>query len=1062
MSRHIHRLVRMLVLAASIGAGTAILPQTGFAIAPTAEVPSADFSPKPILNFDKSYRLFPDISDRELRLVNASPLYPTSWGLFQVRASDTCKKQGCAVMARLLSVSNAAELQTALSQATSGDKITLQQGDYGALVLTDQDFGTVDAPVTIVSADPGAPAIISGLDLKNVSGLRFENVTFDYTFAEGDNPEWADPFTLSQCENIAFHDTVFDGDLTEGRNDIVDGSPAGFGLKLAYCDGVSVTESTFSGFFKAFHVFYSTDTTFSGNEVTEIRSDGLNFVASQGILVENNHIHSFHVLEGGDDHRDMIQFWTEGTDVPSSDIVIRSNLLDVGTGGYTQSIFMLNEMVERHKTAGEEMYYQDITIENNVIVNSHFHGITVGASDGVIVRNNSVLRNPDGQQELGEGDISTPFISVSGMSKNVTIENNLTGGLRGPRDQADWTVENNHVVQDRDPGQPNYYGDIFIGGAMDRSPDKLVLRPDSDLAQTGAGAEDNQYTGQSETLSAMFVSEAPAGFNVRFDARLSTDADGQLDESDALFLWDFGDGTSGTSQIPTHTYAEPGIYEVTLTVIDDTGARATTRSQVVVEGSKLLSFDAADGHFVMYGAAGMRGIDLSGDMLDEPEQATVLTENSLSLSQAVPTLDQPDLFVDEPLSPLKIGRSHEAVELERWQVDRLFGAENFSIDFTLRNTGITGGTGEVLRVHQVVEVHVDAKGEVIAKLMPGSDQEVRLQTEGANLTDGAWHDLTVQFDSDTGLFSILQGGVLIAEGATNLDEVPSAQHWGLAIGAPWGRAFEGEISDLKIQVDLADLGVPDIGSGPALLPELDDSFLLQDGRILDGSTNLPDRAGMDETLDIGTRQYAVIDRDTLSEFHGAEAFNINFELRSDKASGNWGEVLRVHEALEIWVSDTGELVAKVFPGQANEVRLVSSSGSLYDQNWHDISLRYDSTQDVFQILIDGQLEAEGNAPADMPEMRYWGFTLGASWAPGFDGQIRGLEVKAAHVPFGDTLEEFSFAAAMASADVTDDLLLATLESAPAPVEAADPSPALVAEVISPIEAPDVTAEDMFL
>ena len=44
---------------------------------------------------------------------------------------------------------------------------------------------------------------------------------------------------------------------------------------------------------------------------------------------------------------------------------------------------MRNEMVDQGK-AGLEMYYQNITIENNVIYNAQTHGITVGETTGLI------------------------------------------------------------------------------------------------------------------------------------------------------------------------------------------------------------------------------------------------------------------------------------------------------------------------------------------------------------------------------------------------------------------------------------------------------------------------------------------------------------------------------------------------------------------------------------------------------------------------------------------------------------------------------------------------------
>ena len=65
------------------------------------------------------------------------------------------------------------------------------------------------------------------------------------------------------------------------------------------------------------------------------------------------------------------------------------------------------------------------------------------------------------------------------------------------------------------------------------------------------------------------ASAAAPGSASGFDATASSDAGASL----TTYSWDFGDGTtlSGPDPKPQHTYAQAGVYEVTLTVGDDAG-----------------------------------------------------------------------------------------------------------------------------------------------------------------------------------------------------------------------------------------------------------------------------------------------------------------------------------------------------------------------------------------------------------------------------------------------------------------------------------------------------------
>lgn len=67
------------------------------------------------------------------------------------------------------------------------------------------------------------------------------------------------------------------------------------------------------------------------------------------------------------------------------------------------------------------------------------------------------------------------------------------------------------------------------------------------------------------------VSKGPAPLGVTFDARASSDPDGQIVD----YRWDFGDGQIGAGEVVTHGYETAGHFVAILEVTDDRGARAT-------------------------------------------------------------------------------------------------------------------------------------------------------------------------------------------------------------------------------------------------------------------------------------------------------------------------------------------------------------------------------------------------------------------------------------------------------------------------------------------------------
>ena len=107
-------------------------------------------------------------------------------------------------------VSNAAQLTAAFAAASSGERIVLNAGNYGAVELKNHGFS---GTVTIASAVPGR-AVVGNLNLQNVSNVKFEGIRFDYEM--GASKQGAQPFKVTNSSKVTFSKSTFDGDLAGG------------------------------------------------------------------------------------------------------------------------------------------------------------------------------------------------------------------------------------------------------------------------------------------------------------------------------------------------------------------------------------------------------------------------------------------------------------------------------------------------------------------------------------------------------------------------------------------------------------------------------------------------------------------------------------------------------------------------------------------------------------------------------------------------------------------------------------------------------------------------------
>lgn len=364
-----------------------------------------------------------------------------------------------------IQISSRAQLLAALDSDLGGKTLALAPGDYGAITHTGR-ANPAGRRARICSANPVEPAQFTGLILRDSGGLIFENLRFQYRYQVGDNPITTRPFRILNGAHITLRGVEFAGDVARGSAAHDNGFGAGKGLFVSDTRDIAITGSVFHTWHKAVAIHKSRDVVFSGNDIHSIRSDGMNLSQVENVLIERNHIHDFLRSMGSGDHADMIQIWTTRTDRPSRNITIRSNVFNSGSGKFTQSIYISNKRVDRDG-AGHEMFYRNTRIENNVIINAHLHGITVAATDGLVIANNTLIRSDFSKGPRSSPKLYVPTIRINAASRDVTITRNITPGIVGC-DQGGNRCLDNLVTQDNAPSRPTHVSHVFADPAVGR------------------------------------------------------------------------------------------------------------------------------------------------------------------------------------------------------------------------------------------------------------------------------------------------------------------------------------------------------------------------------------------------------------------------------------------------------------------------------------------------------------------------------------------------------------------------------------------------------------------
>ncbi|MEQ8901172.1 MAG: right-handed parallel beta-helix repeat-containing protein [Roseovarius sp.] len=928
-------------------------------------------------------------------------------------------------MSKIFSVSNSEDLMSALASATGGDTIELAGGDYGKLNLnhkTSFDF-TYDSPVTIVSADADNPAAVASMNIIGASNITFDNIHFDYQYQEGD-PLWAKPFLISESNNITIRNSVFDGDVASGTGTSADGYGTGFGLGVRASSDVTIDNTEFKSWWKGMSLGLSENLTITNNDIHDIRSDGVNFAQNKSVLFEGNHIHDFRVNRESGDHADMIQVMAGGNvETITAGLTIRGNILDIGDGDVTQMIFIGNN--KYGWTKDDAWLFQDITVEDNLIHGSHQHGIAVGQTDGVIIRNNTLLdaEHPDAR--------FAPIIT-SNESRNVLVEENVQVGSFSDNPDPTWTIRNNLSLQNDAPELAGYYKDQFIASSTNGQAGAFVLDPDGELAKSGAGVTWMGLETSPDTLTTQFDihSKGSDSLTLVFDASHTYGPTGAITVDDAEFHWTFGDGTTATGQVIEHRFGAAGIYDVALDVVLADGTTVTAESDARVIGSDALRFNSDDGTFYLqsYGTeTALAGTDIA----------------SFDGGSGGMTVD--------------LSASETFTQIQPEHFSNFLGSKSFELSMAFEADQPGVSQGWILRLHGVLGVQADQSGDIKVSLWDDDAAEFSLASDGLNLNDGGIHTFELQLDDASETLRLVVDGTVVDMTEFTGNVTQGINH-GLKFGDARRESFDGQMHSFDLDVAASDYSiyegttplastpgqpdsdvvvegyvsedpvnaVPDLSEPPTEPPESDvtpneetdetapespsdeeataprwelDGFEIfetlatpdHDVKFADDA-HVADRLGQSALILDGERDFINLGR--FDEYHASDQITVDLEFQRDDPDG-FDILLWNHGRLGITMN--GDMLG-VRVGQADNpfkdgFRIMESG--LNDGEAHSLRIIADGELDRLQIIIDDEVVLDDTS-RDLDIVQHgtgdWGYMIGRAWGPTFDGTVTGIEI----------------------------------------------------------------------
>lgn len=302
---------------------------------------------------------------------------------------QTVTPAGSVAGATSVTVSNDQELFNALVAVTGGETIKLQPGTYSRVVfrgapypqihvgsLRNSGSPTFSSAVTITSADPDNRAVVKAIELRDTGKWIIDGLSF--------RPDPKTTAISAQGPNITIRNNDFSSGDSKNWTASDWNDKAGNGIEARSADKVRIENNYFENIGYGISILHSASNAYVGHNVIDtFNGDGIRGLSDNAIY-EHNIVQN--PIASNANHDDAFQSWRDygNNNRPVYNATVRHNTFINSTKDHPL----------RGQMQGVGMFdgpFIGWTIENNLIVVDHWHGISLyGAKDSVI-KNNVVL-----------------------------------------------------------------------------------------------------------------------------------------------------------------------------------------------------------------------------------------------------------------------------------------------------------------------------------------------------------------------------------------------------------------------------------------------------------------------------------------------------------------------------------------------------------------------------------------------------------------------------------------------------------------------------------------------